>query len=160
MAHHQDIEIKFLADCQQHIPALAMLWFEHISKQWVPGASIEKAESNLKHHANRDKLPLTLVALYQDKPVGMASLRENDGVRPDLTPWLGSLVVDPLYRQRKIGEHLIQAIQQQARIFNYDTLYLLAFDPTISRWYANLGWQLIGVDELFGHIIKIMEIKL
>ncbi len=35
--------------------------------------------------------------------VGMVSLRNNDGIRRDLTPWLGSLVVNPAYRQRNVG---------------------------------------------------------
>lgn len=87
------IEIKLLAECREHIPILAKLWYEEISRHWVPNASVDRAEQNLIKHSNLDVLPLTFVALSHDKPIGMASLRENDGIRPDLTPWLGSLVV-------------------------------------------------------------------
>jgi hypothetical protein len=75
----QNIEIKFLADCKEHIPSLAILWFEEISKHWVPNASIDRAKENLLKHINNDKMPLTLVALQDGKAIGMASLRENDG---------------------------------------------------------------------------------
>jgi predicted N-acetyltransferase YhbS len=154
------IEIKFLADCKEHIPYLAKLWYEQISKHWAPNASIERANQNLIKHANHNQLPLTLVALENKQPIGMASLRENDGIQPNRTPWLGSLVVDPAYRFKKVGEQLIDATKQQASILGYDTLYLLAFDPTIPDWYAKLGWKAIGSDQLFGHPVAVMTIEL
>ncbi|HEV2524083.1 MAG TPA: GNAT family N-acetyltransferase, partial [Gammaproteobacteria bacterium] len=104
--------------------------------------------------------PMTFVALDNDQPVGMASLRENDGIQPDRTPWLGSLVVDPAYRKQKIGEKLIDVVKQRAALLGYPKLYLLAFDETISTWYTSLGWKSIGTDELFGHSVAVMDINL
>lgn len=155
-----DIEIKFLTECKDQIPDLAILWYEQISKHWVPNASIERAKENLLKHTNQNQMPLTLVALQNGKAVGMASLRENDGIRSDLAPWLGSLVVDPNYRQQKIGERLINAIKQVALKFGYKKLYLLAFDSTIPNWYAKLGWQPISDDRLFGHTVAVMDTEL
>lgn len=155
-----DIEIKMLAECQEYIPQLAVLWYEEISRHWVPNASIECAEQNLIKHLNLNLMPLTFVALYQEKPIGMVSLRENDGIRPDLTPWLGSLVVDPDYRRCKVGEKLIEVVKNQARIFGHDKLYLLAFDKTISSLYSKLGWVGIGGDQLFGHPVDVMSTNL
>lgn len=153
-------EIKLLADCLEHIPILAELWYEQISRHWVPNASIEKAKQNLIKHANYEQLPMTFVALNNDQPVGMASLRKNDGIQPDRTPWLGSLVVNPAYRNQKIGEKLIEVVKQRATLFGYPKLYLLAFDQTIPVWYTRLGWKSIGTDELFGHPIIVMDINL
>lgn len=107
MQQNEEIEIQLLADCQQYVPYLAELWYEQISKHWVPDASVERAKQNLIRHANKNQLPMTLVALQDTQPVGMVSLRENDGIQPDIAPWLGSLVVDPAYRKHKIGEKLI-----------------------------------------------------
>lgn len=154
------IEIKFLADCQQHIPYLAKLWYEEISKYWAPNASVERAEQNLIKHANHSELPITFVALENGHPIGMASLRENDGIQADRTPWLGSLVVDPKNRKQKIGEQLIEAVKLQAIGMKYNKLYLFAFDQTIPNWYAKLGWRLIGSDHLFGHPVAVMDIEL
>lgn len=78
----------------------------------------------------------------------------------DLAPWLGSLVVDPNYRQQKVGERLINAIKQQALNFGHKKLYLLAFDSTIPNWYAKLGWKQIGDDQLFGHTVAVMDVEL
>lgn len=159
MKKNKEIEIKLLADCQQYIPYLAELWYEQIGKQWVPNASIEQAKQKFILHANTNKLPMTFVATDNNQPIGMASLRVNDGIQPHLTPWLGGLIVDPNYRQQKIGEQLINSVKQQAALFGYKQLYLLAFDPTIPNWYKKLGWKSIGTDQLFGHAVAVMEIK-
>lgn len=67
----------------------------------------------------------------------MASLRENDGLATDHSPWLASLVVDPAYQGKGIGKQLIDAIKQQAKSLGYLELYLLDFDPTIPSWHWN-----------------------
>lgn len=157
---NQCITIKLLSDCQQHIPYLAQLWFEEISQHWVLNASVERAYNLLLKHANSNALPMTFVACVNDKPVGMASLRENDGIRPDCTPWLGSLIVDPAFRQKGIGEQLIDVVKQQAKLLCHTRLYLLAFDPSIPAWYSRLGWLPMGTDQLFGHSVAVMSIKL
>jgi predicted N-acetyltransferase YhbS len=156
----QTIEIKSLADCKEHIPQLAELWYEEISRHWAPNASIEKAKQKLTEHLNDNKMPMALVALQNNKPIGMACLRENDGIRPGIAPWLGSLVVHHQHRSQAVGKMLIDAIKLQARALSYPMLYLLAFDPTIPTWYARLGWQFIGTDELFGHPVTVMSISL
>jgi len=157
---NNQIEIKFLADCQEHIPALAKLWYEEISRHWVADASIEKAKNRLITHLNKEKIPMALVALHDDIPIGMACLRETDGIRLGVMPWLGSLVVDRQFRGKQIGETLIEAIKSQAKLFNHNTLYLLAFDPTIPRWYAKLGWEPAGEDMLLGHRVAVMSISI
>ncbi len=157
---NKKIEIEFLTNCKEHIPQLAELWYQEISRHWVPNASIENAKQKLNTHLHRDKMPLALVALYEGKPIGIACLRETDGIRPGIAPWLGSLVVHPEYRRRAVGEALIEAIKLQAKNFGHSILYLLAFDSTIPDWYAKLGWQLIGDDELFGHHVAVMSIPL
>lgn len=149
--------IKLLTECHQHIPELAQLWFDEISKHWVPGASVERARQNLIKHSNANKMPMTFVAICENKAIGMASLRENDGIRPDLAPWLGSLVVHPQHRMRKVGEKLIDAIKIQAKTMGFEKLYLLAFDQTIPTWYEKLGWKMIGEDILFNHPVAVMD---
>lgn len=157
---NQNIEIKLLTDCEEHIPALAKLWYEEISRHWVPDASIEKAKERLMAHLNEDTIPMAMVALQDGCPVGMVCLRETDGIRPGVTPWLGSLVVNPKFRGQQIGEALIDAVKTQAKLFHHDNLYLLAFDPTIPVWYARLGWKHIGEDMLLGHRVAVMSISI
>lgn len=152
------IEFKLLAACPEYIPSLTTFWYEGISQHWVPESSVEKAADKLRLHLNTETLPTATVAIYKGTPVGMACLRDTDGIRPGVTPWLGSLVVDPVFQGNKIGEALINRIKLQAKSFGYDTLYLLAFDPTIPEWYSRLGWSSIGQDVLLGHRVEVMSI--
>ena len=155
-----NIEIKFLIDCEEHLPVLAKLWYEEISRHWVPDASIEKAKERLLAHSNKEKIPMAIVALHDNNPVGMACLRDTDGIRPGVTPWLGSLVVDQKFRGKQIGGALIDAVKRQAKLLRHDMLYLLAFDPTIPNWYSRLGWQTIGDDALLGRRVTVMSIAI
>lgn len=156
---NKNINIKWLADCRHHIDDLAHIHFEGISKHWVPDASPEKSRQSLVKHASHS-IPITLVAEINGKAIGMASLRENDGLSTDQTPWLGSLVVDLIYQGKGIGKNLIDAIKQKAKLLGYHELYLLAFDPTIPTWYTRLGWEKIGMDKLFDHAVTVMKINL
>lgn len=154
------VETKLLADCQEVIPSLAQLWFEEIGKIWIPNASVPAAVDTYLTHTNRDHLPITYVALVEDQPIGMVSLRDNDGVRSDLSPWLGSLIVHPSYRSQGIGNMLINVVKQRAFEMNFNQLYLLTLDKTIPHWYTKLGWSSVAADQLYHHPITIMKIML
>ncbi len=154
------IEIKYLQDCQEHMPTLAKLWYEEISRHWVKDASVENRIESLVNHLNKDKLPLAIVGLVKNQPVGMVCLRETDGILPGVAPGLGSLVVDPNYRRKKVGEQLIDGIKSIAKQAGHQKLFLLAFDPTIPNWYAKLGWEHMGYDELLGHRVTVMQCNL
>lgn len=102
MIKTENYVIKPLINCQEHIPMLAELWYQEISRHWAPDASTEKAQQKLVDHLNDGTMPTAFVALRDDEPIGMVCLRENDGIRPGVTPWLGSLVVNPQYRGKKV----------------------------------------------------------
>jgi hypothetical protein len=78
------IKIDFLKNHPDAIDPIAKIWHQVLGEIWVPDVSIERVKQRLVEHLNDDSLPLTFIALFNDKPVGMCSLRENDGIRPDL----------------------------------------------------------------------------
>lgn len=90
----------------------------------------------------------------------MCSLRENDGIRPDLTPWLGSLVVASEYQGQGIGKMLMDRTKQKAKALGFETLYLFAFDPTIPDYYESHGFRKIGIDVFKDHAVTVMETTL
>ena len=153
-------EIALLKHHPDKIPALAAMWYELLGRIWVPDVTIERVETRFHQHLNDDTLPLTLVALENNKPVGMCSLRSNDGIRPDLTPWLGSLIVDKPEQGRGIARLLIDATKDKAKTMGHETLYLLTFDPTLPDYYCSLGWKHIGMDSLLSHDVTVMKIDL
>jgi N-acetylglutamate synthase-like GNAT family acetyltransferase len=154
------IKIDYLKNHLELIPQLAHIWHEVLGKTWLPDISIERVITRFSDHINDDKLPMTIVALDGMMPVGMCSLRENDGIRPDIGPWLGSLVVDPQYQKRGIGKQLADAVVAKSKELKFENLYLFALDPTIPQYYENLGWQKVGIDTFKNHPVTVMVMKL
>lgn len=157
---NKKITIKLLTECPEHILELAALEYNEINQHWFPCIGIDQVVENITKHLNTEKMPLTFVAFLDEIVVGMASLCETDGIRPDLLPWLVSLVVHPDYRKQKIGEMLINAVKEQATHFGYHHLYLFALDHSIPRWYTKLNWKEIGADQYFGHSVTVMMLDL
>ena len=85
------IKIDFLKNRPHAIPALANIWHEVLGKIWMPEIGIEEIES-LYHEELNQGMPLTYIALYGEIPVGSCTLQLKDDVRPDLGPWIESLV--------------------------------------------------------------------
>ena len=157
----QKIELKLLIDCPQHLSLLARLWHEEIIRHWHSDVLIEQTTKNLAQHLNREQLPISIVALHEHIPVGMACLRDNTlGIQPGIMPWLGSLVVEPAYRENGIGEMLIEAVKIQAQSFDHNALHLLSIEKKLSNWYRNLGWKIIGEDSMYGYCVDVMSISL
>ncbi len=154
------IKIDLLKNHPNTIPALANIWHEVLGQIWVPDISVERVIARFADHLNDSNLPITFVAFDGDLPVGMCSLRENDGIRPDLTPWLGSLVVDPKYQKQGIGRMLIDATLLKAKELGFYKLYLFSFDPTIPEYYERLGWRKIGMHEFKSYPVTVMEVDL
>lgn len=158
--HLNDINIELLKNHAELLPDVAQIGYEYIGKIWVPGMQLEHAIERYIQHLNDSILPLTMVALYNKELIGICSLRENDGIRPDLTPWLGSLVVIPEYQKLGVGKMLIDAIKQKAKIFGFTELFLFAFDAAgTATYYNNIGWKIIGDDNFKNNKVIVMESK-
>ncbi len=84
----------------------------------------------------------------------------NDGIRPDLAPWLGDLVVDPSYQKQGISKMLIDASKKNAAELGFRKLYLFTFDQTTSDYYTRLDWKKIGMDEYKLRPVTVMEVVL
>ncbi len=126
----------------------------------MPDVKKNRIINNLNLRLNSESLPLTFFALEGGNPIGMCSLRENDGIRPDLMPWLGSLVVSSEYQNRGIGSLLIQTTIEKAQQMGFENIYLFAFDKTIPDYYQRLGWNVIGSDHFKRHPVTVMDIGL
>lgn len=153
------IKIDLLKNHPEGIPELSKIWHEVLGKIWMPEIGIEEIESLYYEELNRD-IPLTYIALYGEISVGSCTLQLNDDVRPDLGPWIESLVVDPKYQKHGIGKMLLDVTIEKAKELGFEKLYLFAFDPTIPEYYQRLGWKTIGMDEFKSHPVTVMEIGL
>lgn len=153
------IKIDLLNNHPHAIPALANIWHEVLGKIWMPEIGIEEIES-LYYEELKQNMPLTYIALYGEIPVGSCTLELNGGIRPDLTPWLGDLVVAPEYQKQGIGKMLVDVAVKKAKALDSEKLYLFTFDPAIPEYYEGLGWKKIGIDKFKSHPVTVMEVRL
>lgn len=88
-------------------------------------------------------LPRTWVAIAGETPVGCARFVAADHAdRPELTPWLASVYVEPAWRRRGIASALVHTVQVASQAAGYPALYL--YTPDQARLYARLGFVVIG----------------
>jgi GNAT superfamily N-acetyltransferase len=153
------VNFIYLADSPEFVQTCARWSFEEWGK-YNPAATLQKRIEDFQAHCNKDHIPISLLAVIDNHPVGMASLRANDGIRPDLTPWLGSLYVDAQFRGMGIGELLIAQIRTKTIALGYKELYLLTFEKSLPSWYSSIGWQEIGKDLLLNNPVTLMKITL
>ena len=117
------IKIDLLKNHPNAIPALAKIWHEVLGKIWMPEIGIEEIESLSYAELNSD-MPLTYIALNGEIPVGSCTLELNGGIRPDLGPWIGDLVVDPKYQKQGIGKMLLDVTLEKAKELGFEKVYL------------------------------------
>lgn len=149
------MKIEYLSDHIHVIPELASFHLEYFG-QFNPQLTLESREAQLHLRTGKSSIPLTLVALDQNKPVGSACLVEHDlPGHPDLTPWVSSVIVRSELRRMGIGSALMKRIEQEGARLGYEKLYL--FTPDMEAFYSQLGWVVIGREMYRDNEVVIME---
>ena len=132
------MQIEYLADHPEALPILAR-WLHEEWGHLRPGDSIEARQARLRNFSNRDRIPLTVVALDDGELLGSASLVAHDmETRMELTPWLAGVFVAKRYRRKGIGGELVRRIMAEAGKLNVPLLYLYTVHS--EKFYAGLGW--------------------
>lgn len=73
-------------------------------------------------------------------PAAMAALVRSDlDQRPDLTPWLAGVYVDPPFRGRGHAARVVRAVEQAAGLAGVTRLWL--YTASAAGLYRRLGWQ-------------------
>jgi GNAT superfamily N-acetyltransferase len=154
------LKIDYLKNHPHFIPVLAR-WAFDTWGMYNPGRAYEKIQQGISDYLNDDRLPLTLIALRNNVPIGMASLRVSDGcdhLGPNFTPWLGSLFVIEQERSKGIAGLLIQEILQKAKDLSFSECYLFTFQKSLVKYYESLGWRYLQEDVCNLYPIDVMKI--
>ena len=136
------------------VPVVARwLWDEF----WRAGGhSLEATQTAVMTSVADQPMPRTYVLLVGDHPVGTASLVAHDlEERPDLTPWLAGVVVDPPARGQGYAAHLIAAVEAAARAAGIPRLWL--YTRAAERIYARAGWRTVATVEHGGKPFALMR---
>lgn len=93
-------------------------------------------------NTHSSKFPITFIAILDHQCVGTVSIVENDfKKRTHYKPWLASLYVEPIYRKRKIGMYLIDALLKHLSLLGFREVYLKT--ENAAEYYKNRGWNFV-----------------
>jgi predicted N-acetyltransferase YhbS len=154
--------IGSLADHIDQLPELARLHhaqWSHVSRFTTVDQHADKLRSRISQ--GRDGIPATYVLLIDGAVTGSVSLIDCDDigdVRPDLSPWLASLYVEPSRRRLGNGSALVKHCIEQAKQLGCSTLYL--YTDTHSKFYERFGWRAIERRVSRGLDVSVMALKL
>jgi GNAT superfamily N-acetyltransferase len=152
--------IDYLANHEDSISQLAAWGYT----EWRPiydqlKMTLEDVIKAFQDRARTDRLPLALVAIIDHVVVGTGSLKIQDlALRPDLSPWLGGMFVDPKHRNRGVGAALIVRLIHEARRLKLPRLYL--WTPSAESLYAKYGWKTIEKLHYCDYEVSLMELVL
>lgn len=149
------MNIEYLADHQDVIPTLAQWFYE----EWAylhPERTYSDVECLISERAQKDKIPMALVAFYGEELLGTVSLKVHDmETRIDLSPWLAGLYVSVTRRRQGIGEALVFAIEKKACELGVGRLYL--YTPESESFYSKLEWKVKERTEYHGYPVTLMQ---
>jgi GNAT superfamily N-acetyltransferase len=149
---HMDYRIVAVSD-QPELAPLVATWlldeFRH------PGSPNHEGMT-ARILASRTGPEETFVLFEGDIPVATASLTCKDlDSRPDLTPWLAGVVVQPACRGRGYATALVRHVEARARSASVPTLWLNTW--TAESLYARLGWGRVGLEKGNSRDVVLMK---
>jgi N-acetylglutamate synthase-like GNAT family acetyltransferase len=114
---------------------------------WKPhGHPLAYISSRLQENMEPGPVPLALVAHEDGCFLGTASLIASDlAERPQLTPWVAAVWVEPHARLRGVGAALVNHAAQACFALGIGRVYLCA-RPERADFYQRLGWTRIERD--------------
>ena len=131
--------VHHLFEVPQQRQAVARLIHEEF---WtgVPGATVQSMADRLQQADSAGRVPLCLVALHGDEPIGTVNLvHSDDDDHPEWSPWLAGMVVAQPWRGQGVGSALVRALLGQARRLGIARVYFGTDGP---GFYTRLGAEL------------------
>jgi GNAT superfamily N-acetyltransferase len=147
------LRIAHLADHPETLPILKE-WFEQEWESYYGPHGPGDAEQDLISYANRDEMPVALVAFINDELCGIAALKaESLPTHAHLCPWAAAGLVSPPHRRKGIGTHLLSALEEVARTLGYAHIY--CGTSTAVSLLHRTGWQFLERVHVNGDEVSI-----
>src|SRR3984893_6539445 len=107
------------------------------------GYQLDYITGRLRENMSATPIPLALVAHDGGSFLGTASVIASDlAERPQLTPWVAAVWVEPKARNRGVATAMVERATQDCFALGISRAYLCA-RPRLSRFYERLGWTLL-----------------
>jgi predicted N-acetyltransferase YhbS len=111
------------------------------------GHPLELLKRLVQHNLEEGPIPTALVAHEGERFLGTVSIIANDEEsRPQYTPWIAALWVEPEHREQGIGALLVERGVEFAFRTGARRVYLLS-GPQRRPFYENRGWSVVEVLE-------------
>lgn len=122
---------------------------------WYGEAGPGDARADLRAWAHgRPALPLAVVALAGEEPVGIAALKaESVASHRHLAPWAAAGWVRPDRRRAGLGAQLLAALEAQAAALGFEAIY--CGTGTADTLLARAGWQAVAQGHQSGEAMRI-----
>ena len=151
-------QIKDLKDYPHEVQKIAKWTFD----EWAnfAGRTYEQIYHSFRTGIEKEGLPISLIALHDKQPVGVANLREKDIIDfyPGTTPWICGVFVKDEARHRGIATALCRALEQVAKKMGYSTLYLATeYENSL---YHKMGYKTFHVYDHKGQILYVAKLEL
>lgn len=150
------MNFEYLADHKDKIPTIAKWYFD----QWgdlEADNSLGKTILKLHNYLNRDKIPLLILAFDNHDTLGVAQLKYHEmKIFPEREHWIGGIFVPKQHRGKKIGQKLVEEIENLAKSLGVNTLYLQTRKLN-GGMYKDLGWIPLEKVEYRGIEVLVME---
>jgi GNAT superfamily N-acetyltransferase len=160
VSFNMKLGFALLAEMPEVVPVVAGWLFDEWGHE-RPGSSVESIAEDIRSKLDPASLPIQLLALRAERPVGVAMLKPHEmkDIFPERTPWLGSLVVAPAHRRNGIGAALTREIEELARSRGFARLYLQT-ERADGGVYARLGWAVCDRLPYRGYQANVMTKQL
>jgi len=133
-----------------------------IHDEWadLSGRTIEQTNARFRDGIERGKLPVTLIALHDGKPIGAGSLREKDSIDwyQGATPWICNVIVKEEARHKGVATALCKAFEQVAKEMDFPAIYLATeYEDSL---YHRIGYVTFHKKEYKNNIFYITKLVL
>ncbi len=148
------LRIEPLCQHKAWLPEVAR-WFVAEWPGWYgPGGQGDVSQDLQAFAASADTLPLGLLALQGDQPVGAAALKaESIPSHRHLGPWAAAGYVRPGLRGQGVGAALLAALRLHAQRLGHPQLY--CGTATANRLLLRSGWTVIDSTVLDGKLLQV-----
>lgn len=111
------------------------------TKRSIPFSAVM---NEYRKRSDMDEYPYTFIAISNELPVGMVSVKESElSRREEISPWLSALYVAPEFRETGIGDRLIRTVIDDCRKKKIKRIFLFLDSRNLSRlekYYTKRGW--------------------
>jgi GNAT superfamily N-acetyltransferase len=118
---------------------------DRIWRAWwkTDGHPLAYIASRLRENLDAAPIPFALVAHREAEFLATASVIQSDlAERPQHTPWVAAVWVDPAFRGMGVGAALVERAAQDCFALGFGRAYLCA-RPERCSFYTGLGWVAI-----------------